>query len=90
MSKLNEALKAKLVFERIEMQQLDGGKYNQIIISTTHDGIYRQYSYVNYPTDLKGVPQDAAQLEEEAKNILTWAIEKELNKRNYDSERKGD
>jgi hypothetical protein len=82
MAKINEALRSKLVFERIEMQQLDGCPYNQIIISTTYDGIYRQYSYINYPTDLKGIPQDVAQLEEEAKNILAWAIEKELNKRN--------
>lgn len=83
MAKLNEALRSKLVFERREIAENIGGEMpgTQIIISTTHDGIYRQYSYINYPTDLNGMPQDAAQLEEEAKNILTWCIEKELNKR---------
>lgn len=76
MAKLNESLRAKLVFARKEVV---GGM--QIVISTTYDGIYRQYSYINYHTDLRGMPQDAAQLEEEAKNILTHTIDRELSKK---------
>lgn len=83
MAKLNEALKVKLVFERTEIAENVGGGIpgTQVIISTTYDGIYRQYSYINFPTDLRGVPQDATQLEEEAKNILTHIISNELSKK---------
>lgn len=83
MAKLNELLRSKLVFERKEaISDIEDGSIGmQIIISTTYDGIYRQYSYVPYLTDLKGMPQDAIQLEEEAKNILTQVIDKELSKK---------
>lgn len=83
MTKLNESLRSKLVFERREIADNigDGQPGTHVIISTTYDGIYRQYSYINYPTDLKGMPQDAAQLEEEAKNLLTQIIDRELSKK---------
>lgn len=83
MAKLNESLKSKLVFERTEKVGThdDGFEGTQIVISTTYDGIYRQYSYVPYPTDIKGVPQEATQLEEEAKNIITHSIDRELSKK---------
>lgn len=83
MAKLNELLKAKLVFKREEKEgpHDDGLTGTQIVISTLYDGIYRQFAYVPHLTNLKGTPQDALQLEEEAKNILTQVIDKELSKK---------
>lgn len=81
MGKLNEQLKAELTFERRQLEDTDEG-YKRVIISTTHKGIYRQYSFVVYPTDLKGNPTDYALLEEEGKNILTHSIDLALKAMN--------
>jgi rRNA maturation endonuclease Nob1 len=82
-AKLNELLKAKLVFKREEKEgpHEDGLTGTQVVISTSYDGIYRQFAYVPHLTNLKGIPQDALQLEEEAKNIITQVIDKELSKK---------
>jgi len=82
MAKVNEELKARLVFEIREseaMETLLDGK--QIIVSTKYDGIYRQYSFHDDGTNSD---TEMAVLYEEIKNILTHLIERALNtKRKY-------
>lgn len=82
MAKLNEALKAKLSFKTDERMDPDFPEHKQIIVSTKYKGIYRQYSF--HVGNNAHNPLHVDKLMEEAKNILTWAIEKELNKKNED------
>lgn len=74
MGKLNEQLRAALTFDRRELG-------NHITISTTYKEIYRQYSYFVFRNNINGIPVDYAQLEEEAKNILTMVVDIELSKK---------
>lgn len=76
MGKVNEELKAKLVFERRENQGAEDLPGKQIIISTTHEGIYRQYSFYDNGTN---DDTEMASLYEEIKYILAHAIQRALD-----------
>lgn len=74
MGKVNKELRSKLQFNKSEAagEGLDG---KQVIISTTHEGIYRQYSYHDDGTNDE---EDQMLIDIEAKNILTHSIEQAL------------
>jgi hypothetical protein len=71
---VNKELREKLVFNYEEIASVRGaGK--QIIISTTYDNIYRQYSYYDNGSNQ---PAYIEQYNEEAKNIITHSIDDAL------------
>lgn len=77
MAKLNEELKSKLVFALRERQHDTQQNDKQIIISTTHENIYREYSF--HVNTAESDPIEVEKLKEEAKNILTMSIDRALN-----------
>jgi hypothetical protein len=78
MAKLNETLKAKLVFNTSENMDPDFPEHKQIIVSTQYKGIYRQYSF--HIGNNAHNPLDVDNLVEEAKNILTQVVESAMKK----------
>jgi hypothetical protein len=71
MAQVNKELLNKLQFKRHE--ELTSSMYKRVVISVEHDGIYREYAYIEI--------EDAEKEETFAKCILTHAIERALNEK---------
>ena len=76
MAKVNKELRSKLVF-KTERRKSDRMSGEQVIVSTTYEDIYRQYSYHDNGDNDE---EDLMLIDLEARNIITHAIEKELIK----------
>lgn len=83
MAKLNEELKAVLTFKTKESMDSAFPGHKQIIVSTEHKGIYRQYSF--HVGDSANNPLHVDRLVEEAKNILTWSIDDAIKKQQHET-----
>lgn len=81
MAKLNEQLKAEIVFNKTETISNQPQQNTAVIISAKYKDIYRQYSFVIGAHHMcNQVHIDM--LVEEAKNILTHSIELALKAQN--------
>jgi hypothetical protein len=76
MGKTDQELYNKLQFNRKELPS-DVGSGKEVVIFTSHEGIYRQFSYYDNGTNSK---EHIEQIEAEAKYIITHVIQRELNK----------
>lgn len=77
MAKLNQALRDELSFTEREFPYNDPAYPNakQILISTTHKEIYRQYSFIDLGNNTEKELHD---LRQEVYNILTHAVDSAL------------
>lgn len=78
MAQVNEELLNKLEFFREERKPMTGpGK--EVVISTKHKGVYRQYQYYD---DGTASEEEMKLLETQIRGILTHAIERGLKQNN--------